>query len=402
MPKILRIVNRFNLGGPTFSVANLTKHLDRFETKLIGGERDEFEESSEFILKDMEIEYSILSSMKREVNFKKDREAYKELKKIIAEFQPDIVHTHAAKAGAIGRLAAHKMNVPVIVHTFHGHVFHSYFGKLKTEFYKWIERYLARKSSAIVTLSKQQRKEICDIYKICPPEKAKVVPLGFNLDRFREDQDSKRKQFRSDWQIADHTIAIGLVGRVVPIKNHSLFLRSFKAAKETVDQKIQGVIIGDGDLMDSVQQEAINLGLTISTPQKVQMDADIIFTSWIKAIDVANAGLDIMALTSLNEGTPVSLIEAQASSLPVVSTDVGGVRDIVLDGETGYITPNADLGAFTKKLTQLIENNELRRSMGVKGQDFAFEKFYYLRFCEEMSNLYLELMNDLENNFKND
>ena len=153
MPKVLRIINRFNLGGPTYNAAYLSKYMEpEYETLLVGGMHDPSEKSSEFILEELGLKPLIIPEMKREINLKNDRIAYKKIKKIIEEFQPDIVHTHASKAGALGRLAAYRMGVKVIIHTFHGHVFHSYFGKFKTELYKLIERRLARISSKIISL----------------------------------------------------------------------------------------------------------------------------------------------------------------------------------------------------------------------------------------------------------
>ncbi len=389
------------MGGPTYSVAHLTKYLPKeFEIKLIGGQKDDFEEGSEFILKDLEINYSILPSMKREVNFRQDRQAYKEVKRIIAEFKPDIVHTHAAKAGAIGRLAAHRMGVPIIVHTFHGHVFHSYFGKIKTWIYKSIERYLAKRSSAIVTLSKQQNEEITTIHKICSKSKARIIPLGFHLDRFKENQEEKRKKFRETWCIDEDTVVVGLVGRVVPIKNHGLFLEAFKHALDSTNKQVIALIVGDGDVTQDVFDKAKELGLNPTKPGSTRADANVIFTSWIKEIDQVNAAIDIMALSSLNEGTPVSLIEAQAAAVPVVSTDVGGVSDIVVEGESGFLSPSGNAQALGKNMLRLIEDKDLRKMMGNKGREFAFGKFHYLRFCQDMANLYYELMDDFENKHK--
>ena len=395
MPKILRIINRFNLGGPAYSTAYLTKYLnDDFEIKMIGGQKDDFEESSEFILTEMGIEYTILKNMRRKISFKNDRSTYKEIKKIIAEFKPDIVHTHAAKSGAIGRMAAYKMKVPVIVHTFHGHVFHSYFGFFKTKFFILLERYLAKKSSRIITLSERQQQEICDIHKICPREKASIVPNGIGLEYFKDQKPAKRKKFREDWGISNDTIAIGIVGRVVPIKNHSLFLKAIKELKQSTNYKIKGVIIGDGDLMESTIIEAENLGLSVSTKDSFNQNSDLLFTSWIKAIDCANAGLDIMCLTSLNEGTPISLVEGQASGLPILSTNVGGVKDIMVDGKSGILVESNDLNNFAKNLKELVENNELRADLGKFGENFVFEKFHYQTFCTKMEIIYMELLKD--------
>jgi UDP-N-acetylglucosamine:LPS N-acetylglucosamine transferase len=176
--KVLRIINRFNLGGPTYNVAYLSKYLpDDFETLLVGGAKDESEESSDFIVNNLGLKPIIVEEMMREIDFRNDFTAYKKIKKIIQEYKPDIVHTHASKAGTLGRLAASSCGVPIIIHTFHGHVFHSYFGKLKTAFYKNIERYLAKKSTAIIAISEIQKSELVDIHKICDAKKVHIVPL---------------------------------------------------------------------------------------------------------------------------------------------------------------------------------------------------------------------------------
>lgn len=394
MPKILRIVNRFNLGGPAYSIAYLTKYLDsKFEIKLIGGKRDDFEESSEFILEMLDVEYTVLENMKRSINIRRDLRSYKEIKNIIAEFKPDIVHTHAAKAGAIGRLAAHRMNVPVVVHTFHGHVFHSYFGKLKTSFYKRLERYLAKKSSGIITLSKAQHNEICNLHSICPENKAFIVPLGLNLDRFQQDNASKRSEFRQEWSIDEDTILIGIVGRVVPIKNHVFFLEAMKRLKSQTEKRVIGMIVGDGDMTEEMINRSKEMGLSVSCPKENVDKPDVIFTSWITSIDKVNASLDIMCLTSLNEGTPVSLIEAQACSLPIVSTNVGGVEDIVIDGVSGHLVDNQDIDQFVGHLIELVESKAKRESMGAAGKKHVFDKHHYTQACQRMEKIYLQLLN---------
>ena len=162
MPKVLRIINRLNLGGPTYNAAYLSKYIsDDFETLLVAGMKDESEESSAYIVDNLGLKPRYIKNMFREINPIKDYRAYKDLVPIIQEFQPDIVHTHAAKAGAIGRLAAYNCGVPIILHTFHGHVFHSYFSKLKTRIFLEIERFLARKSTKIVAISNIQKQELC-------------------------------------------------------------------------------------------------------------------------------------------------------------------------------------------------------------------------------------------------
>ena len=392
MPRVLRIINRFNIGGPTYNAAYLTKYLDdRFETLLVGGAKDESEDSSEFIVESLGLSPIIIPEMKREINYKQDRIAYKKIKQIIADFKPDIVHTHASKAGALGRLAAYNMKVPVIIHTFHGHVFHSYFGKSKTIFYKSVEKHLAKKSSAIIAISDIQKHELANIHKICKEDKIEVVPLGFDLNRFRENKEEKRIAFRKEWQIDDSEIVVAIVGRLVPIKNHFFFLNVAKNILKTTTKNVRFFIVGDGELKNDLTEYCKTIGLSYSTTKEESNKASITFTSWIKAIDVVNAGADIITLTSKNEGTPVSLIEAQASGKPIVSTNVGGIENIVKVNETAFLTDIADEELFTKHLTTLINDDKLRKEMSERG-NHVFEDFHYTRLAKDVSNLYNRLL----------
>lgn len=391
MTKVLRIINRFNIGGPTYNVAYLSKYISpEYETLLVGGAKDETEESSDFIVKNLGLEPLIIDEMKREVDLKNDYAAYKKIKKIIEEFKPDIVHTHASKAGTLGRLAAASCKVPVIIHTFHGHVFHSYFGTLKTIFYKNIERFLARRSTAIIAISDIQKQELVEIHRICKAEKMHVVPLGFDLRRFQENIPEKRKSFREKYALADDEIAISIIGRLVPVKNHSLFLEALKIVSEKTTKKIRAFIIGDGELRSVVEAKAaeLNIPFTDAAGEK----ALLTFTSWIKEIDVALAGSDIIALTSFNEGTPVSLIEAQAVGRPIVSTNVGGIENVVIPGQTAFLCKNNDLEDFASHLLKLIENDPVRAEMAKKGWPHVKEKFHFTRLISDMEKLYAELL----------
>jgi len=393
--KVLRIINRFNIGGPTFNAAYLTKYLEpEFETLLVGGVKYEEEESSEYILEKLGLKPVVIPEMKRSINFKDDKIAYQKIKKIIEEFQPDIVHTHASKAGTLGRLAAAKCKVPVIVHTFHGHVFHSYFGKAKTLFYKTIERRLAKKSTKIVAISAIQKEELWKEHKICKEEKLAIIPLGFDLDRFQENIEEKRTSFRAKYQIKDDEIAIGIVGRLVLIKNHQLFINAINEIKKKTSKKIRAFIIGDGEEKGQLIELLKRIDLDYVEWMKKERVATVTLTSWIKGVDWANAGLDIITLTSLNEGTPVSLIEAQASNNPIVTTNVGGVENIVLKDETAFITESDNLDQFVNALYDLVENEALRNEMSKKGWEFVKKEFHYSRLVNDMKNLYFSLLNN--------
>jgi glycosyltransferase involved in cell wall biosynthesis len=358
MKKILRIINRFNLGGPTYNAAYLTKYLeDDYETLLIGGKHEKNEKSSMHILDNLGLKPIIIEEMQRSIHPILDRIALKKIKDIIIEFKPDIVHTHAAKAGALGRKAAYDLGVKQIYHTFHGHVFHSYFGKIKTNIYKKIERDLAKKSTKIIAISEIQKQELSEVHKICSKEKIEVIPLGFDLKKFYENQTEKRKYFRKKWKIKDDEIAIGIIGRLVPIKNHVFFIDVIEKVIRKSNASLRIFIVGDGEEKENIIIKVSAYNLDYSTDDKI---ATIQFTSWIKEIDEVNAGMDIICLCSLNEGTPVSLIEAQASGKPIVTTRTGGIENIVVENKTALISDNNDLNKFTENVLSLIKEKDKR------------------------------------------
>lgn len=391
MPKVLRIINRFNLGGISYNVSYLSKYLPSdYETFLIGGPEEKNEESSLYIPHSINVEPEIIRELRRSINPFNDYIAYKKIKRIIREFKPDIVHTHASKAGAIGRLAAFHCNVPVVVHTFHGHVFHGYFNPVVTGFFKFIERYLAKKSDAIVAISALQKNELCLKHKICDLKKTNIIPLGFDLRRFTQNQDEKRAAFRKKYLLQEDEIAIGIIGRLAPIKNHSLFINSINHLKNSTNRRFKAFIIGDGDTRNFLAEYCDSLNLRWNSSDSNA--ADIVFTSWIKEVDVALAGLDLVCLTSLNEGTPVSLIEAQAASRYIVSTNVGGIKDI-LHPECGVLSEPGDQAAFNKNLLHAVNNFESLSKKASLAKEDVVEKFGYPRLCSDMDNLYRELLN---------
>jgi glycosyltransferase involved in cell wall biosynthesis len=393
MPKVLRIINRLNLGGPTYNAAYLTKHLSaEYETMLLAGMKDDTEASSEFIVRDMGIEPQYIADMHRSINPLSDIKAFFEIIKIIRSFKPNIVHTHAAKSGALGRLAAFLCGVPVIVHTFHGHVFHSYFHPVKTKIFILIERFLAAISTKIIAISNLQKKELTQDFKICKPEKMEVIPLGFDLKRFTENQEEKRKQFREDYNVAADEIAIGLIGRLVPVKNHRLFLEVIKEIKDKTTKKVRFFIVGDGEERKNIESHAKELNIDFAISNFKNEKALLTFTSWIKNVDYVNAGLDIITLTSYNEGTPVSVIEAQASNKPVVSTMVGGILDVVIENETALLSPSADTNAFANNLMKLIEDDNLRNNFGKKGSEHVPQQYGFKRLAADMEHLYNTLL----------
>jgi len=388
--KVLRIINRFNIGGPTYNATFLTTFLgDDFETKLIGGLPDVGESDSLYILEKYGVEPTLIEEMIRQPNLKSDRAAYKRLKKIIQEYKPDIVHTHAAKAGALGRKAAKSCKVPIIVHTFHGHVFHSYFGKMKTTLFKMIERSLAKKSDAIIAISEIQKKELTEIHRISVKEKVTVVPLGFDLQQFQDKAKTERERIRKEQNLKEDEIAVAIIGRLAPVKNHAFFLRVIDTILSKTSKNVKVFIVGDGPERTFIEEQVSVINNKYNNSIKL--------TSWVSDVASFNAGMDVICLTSKNEGTPVSLIEAQASGVPIVTTDVGGVRDIMIDGETGFVTPVDNEQLFAEKLLVLIEDENKREKMSQNGWTFVEEKFHYRTLVKNMTKLYGELIERKKN-----
>ncbi len=393
MPRVLRIFNRLILGGPAFNVTYLTKFMaPEFETRLIIGAKDEHEQEATFLKTDYQLQPIEIPSMKRAIHFSEDRKAYQEIKKIIQEFKPHIVHTHAAKPGALGRLAASACKVPVIVHTFHGHVFHSYFGKAKSQLFVQAERFLAKKTDRIIAISEQQKKELTVDFSICAPEKMVLIPLGLDLEKFYTDQESKRRTFRQKYAIKNDEIAIGIIGRIVPVKNHVLFINAIKEVLNSTSQKLRFIIVGDGDLRLSLQKMLADYNIAYNYFPENETAQTVTFTSWLTAMDEVYAGIDIVTLSSLNEGTPVSLIEAQAANKPIVSTDVGGVKDIVLENKTAFVTPSENTALFAEAILKLTENAALRSTFGQKGKNHVMNRFDKSRLVNDMRNLYYQLL----------
>jgi glycosyltransferase involved in cell wall biosynthesis len=296
------------------------------------------------------------------------------------------VHTHAAKAGALGRRAAIACNVPVILHTFHGHVFHSYFNQLQTTYIKYIERSLAKKTTAIVAISDKQKEELTNEYKIVSEDKVQVIPLGFDLDRFAVNKEINRTSFREKHGLQADVVAIGIVGRLAPIKNHDLFVEAIDYVKSNTDKPIKAFVIGDGETREALEKKVNHLNLK----------NEFVFTSWEKKIETAYPGLDIVCLTSLNEGTPVSLIEAQAAGKPIVSTNVGGISNAVIPNQTAFISDVNNKELFKQNLLELVNNADRRKEMSLLGYEFVTAKYSYHRLVADTECLYRKLLANCE------
>lgn len=325
--------------------------------------------------------------------------------------QPQIIHTHKAKAGAVGRCAAllYKWLTPSalwlrprecrVVHTYHGHIFHSYYGAAKTRLFLAIERALARVcTDCLIALSEQQRRDICQRYGVGRPEQFRIIPLGLDGDESTE----RRAGLRDELAIANDELLVGIVGRLCEVKHHALLLAAAAqlARGRTADggwrmdrlPRVRFVVIGDGHLRGELEQLAGQLGISDR----------VTFTGFREDAISLYRDLDLVALTSLNEGTPLTLIEAMNCGRAVVATEVGGVVDLmgarrtVADGfsiwDHGLTAPSRDASAFARALGFLIERPELRREMGQRGRAFVRARLSKDRLVSDVEQLYRELV----------
>ena len=363
------------IGGVAQDVVSLAWYLKNdFEILLLVGQKNDDEQEATDLLKEFPgLEVIEIPSLKRSFSFISDITSYNKVKKIIRSFKPHIIHTHGTKPGLIGRLAARKNGVPVILHTYHGHVFHSYFNPVVTSFIIKMDRWLAKFSTKIIAISHSQKNDLVNVYRICSAEKTIVIPLGVETDKFLY-LEKKRDAFRQEYFLEDDEIAIGIIGRIVPIKNHWFFI---EAVKNIINDNasVRIFIVGDGAAREELEYYLDEEMISHTYFPRNTIKSPVTFTSWQTDIQKVIAGLDIIALTSLNEGTPLSIMEAQAAGKPVISTRAGGVAEIMLDQGTGYIIDQGDLVRYKTKLKLLIDNDTIRQKMGADGQKFIQSRF---------------------------
>ena len=399
--KIVRIIARLNVGGPAKHVVWLTAGLQdsNYRSLLVAGSVPSGEEDMGYFADHAGVKPLYIPEMSREISLNDAVTVWKLFRLFLRE-RPDIVHTHTAKAGTVGRVAGFfyrwltpgtlvgKPRACKFVHTYHGHVFHSYYGRGRTRLFLAIERALARLvTDRLIVVSTQQGAEIGNDFRVGRQGQIKVVPLGLDLGVFAA-YTSRRARFREELGIDDETILVGIVGRLTEIKNHQMFLNSVARLKGQTGMRF--VVIGDGSLRESLEKQARSLGV----------ESEVIFTGGRRDPEYFYPALDIVALTSLNEGTPLTLIEAMANARPVVATSVGGVvdllGDVVEDGpyqvcERGIRVPTGDEGAFAAALSRLAADRQLQRELGARGREFVERIYRKERLIEDIKGLYREL-----------
>ena len=424
--KIVRVIARLNVGGPAKHVVWLSKlPTPNWESLLVAGTVPQGEDDMSYFAAELGVTPIFVPEMSREVSLNDALTVWK-LYRLLRREQPDIVHTHTAKAGTVGRVAGlfYRWLTPGtligrprachFVHTYHGHIFHSYYGPLKTRVFLLIEKVLAKLGTdRIVVLSEQQRREISEEFKVGNPRQFSIIPLGIDLSVFADWQE-RGQSFRAEYELGSDDILVGIVGRLTEVKNHELFLRAAALFNEKFAKPgstVRFVIIGDGALRKALERQAQALGVT----------SDVIFTGSRRDLENVYPALDIVALTSRNEGTPLTLIEAMANARPVISTAVGGVVDLLgepLSGtgsglqsphgqptgpngserapfqvcQRGISVPADVATGFAAGLARLVDDVALRRETGARGLQFVTRQYSKERLYEDIEALYRGLV----------
>ncbi len=379
MINVVRIQSRICVGGPALNSILLSQglsspHHDRYQTHLLGGELEPGERSMSTFAEARGVKVNIIPHMHRPVSPKLDAQALRYLVGYLRKVRPTIVHTHTAKAGAIGRTAARLAGVPLVVHTFHGHVFDGYFSPKKAQAFIKVEQGLAKVTDQILAISEQQKEDLVFKYRIAPAEKVRVIPLGIELERFVEVDRAQKGSLRGELGIPEDAPLVATVGRLVPIKRFDLLIEAFQGVlKSLPDAHL--VIAGDGELRAELEAQA--------RPIRERVH----FLGWRDDAQVIYQAADCFALTSDNEGTPVAVIEALTAGLPVVATRVGGVEDVLFPG-AGQVVEPKDVSAIERAIEARLTNPE---QLTQQQRSKVFRRYSHRRLIADMGALYDQL-----------
>jgi glycosyltransferase involved in cell wall biosynthesis len=381
--RILRVIARLNIGGPAHQAALLSGRLDpdRFETLLVAGRPGRGEGSFEDLARRYGARMTLLPSLSPHMHPAADLRSLHELRRIVREFGPQIVHTHTAKAGALGRTAAllASRRRPVIVHTYHGHVLEGYFGPGRTAGYREVERGLARFTDRLVGVSQATVDDLVRL-GVAGRERFSLVPLGLELGRFLSLDPRPDRDARAGLGVGAKEVIALYAGRLVPIKEVDVLLRAVARARNA-GAPLRLLVLGDGELRPELERLAGELGIA----------ANVTFLGYRTNVVSYLAAADLGVLSSANEGTPVALIEAAAAARPLVGTRVGGVADVVAQG-TGRLVGRGDAEALAGALTELAENGGLRRELGARAREHVRVRYTGERLLADIDALYRELL----------
>ncbi len=379
--RIVRIFSRLNVGGPSIHVILLTAKLDpnRFESRLLIGKEGAREGNMFDQAAAWGVQPVVIPSLGREISPWNDLKTIFALWRYMRAYRPHIVHTHTSKAGFVGRIAAGLARVPIVIHTFHGHVFEGYFKAAPATFIVLLERFLARRSDKIIAISEHLRDDLT-ARKVAPREKLEVVPLGLDLSPFLAVR-GRSNVLRGRMNMGPDESLVGIVGRLVAIKDHATFLRAAASAAK-IRGNLKFAIIGDGELRADIEALANKLGL----------EGRVYFAGWVKDLAPIYADLDLVVLSSRSEGTPVSIIEGSAAGKPVVATCVGGVPDMIKDKWNGFLVPPGDPMALADSMLAILADPALSSTFAQRSREKITNFYSVDRLVADLESLYGRLL----------
>lgn len=379
--RLVRIISRLSIGGPAQHVLWLTETLQAhgYDTTLLTGALDAGEGSMTELANRLDVNPIEISQMKRSLHPIRDLRSLLKVMRLIRKARPTVVHTHTAKAGALGRLAAWFLRVPVRVHTYHGHVFHGYFSKSKTRFFLAVERFLAKRTHRLIAVSEEVRQDIIRL-GVCDADQIEFISLGLELARFA-DLTPFRGRFRDELGLADDQRLVGTVARFAPIKGLFVLIDAIKLVCET-NERDHFVLVGDGELTEQLKEYVERLGLTdrISFPG-FRRDTEVVF-----------ADLDLFVLSSFNEGQPVAILEALSAGVPVVATDVGGVPTLLKGVDSGRLVAPNDSVAFAKAIHSALAETDAAKKAAETHREATQDYYSVQRLSRDLDGLYRSLM----------
>jgi glycosyltransferase involved in cell wall biosynthesis len=385
--KVLRVIARLNMGGPALHVAYLSAGLrDRgYDTTLVAGTLARGEDSMAFVAEELGIDVVRIEELGREISPLRDLRAIVRLARLIRRERPQILHTHTAKAGTVGRLAAMlagRRRPPVVVHTFHGHVLRGYFGPLRSRFFLLLERWLAAHTTALIAVGPQVRDDLVAM-GVAPADRFTVIRLGIELEQRVRPSHDRRAETRRYLGVPDDRFMVGWIGRMTAVKRTDDVLAAFKRLR---DDGVEACLcmVGDGPDRERLERRAHELGVM----------RDTLFLGYQEDVAPYYAAFDALVLPSANEGTPVSVIEALAAGTPVVATRVGGVPDVVREGEEGFLVETGATDDLAERLCRLAGDAELRQRLGQSGRERVLKRYSVERLLDDVDRLYRELLRE--------
>ena len=377
--RVLRIFSRLNVGGPSIHVILLSAGLRPlgYETRLVVGRESPREGNMLALSAEKDVTCEAMAGLGREIAPLRDLRALAGLVRLMRAWRPAIVHTHTAKAGLLGRLAARVAAVPIVVHTYHGHVLRGYFSPAKTAFFRRLETRLASLADALVAVSDAVKQDLVSL-GVARAEKIRVIPLGLELAHLAGAL--PRGVLRREAGIPAAAPLVGMVGRLVPIKDAPTFLRAARLVLEARGDA-RFALVGDGEERPALEALCRELGL----------DGTVAFFGWRRDLGAVYGDLDVVVNASRNEGTPVALIEALAAARPVVATRVGGTPDVLGDGERGRLVPAADPPALAGAILETLDGSEASRRRAEAGREYVLARHSSDRLIRDVDALYREL-----------